>query len=191
MVWVGSSVCCFFFKKKSKSKKQISFSFSASVINWQHLCLRLQGSLFLGPPSWSNHTVMITHILWRFWTIDGKPMFLEHSAVHISVCKLDALFELDWLFSQPHPLSLMYVSHIACVQSVFPFQSYNTCFLCINYEEWRNILHPFKSRSWKNMWYVPIVFQMFSCGKGSCSAVLKPSDANLSLKSAAFSFCFL
>lgn len=55
-------------------------------------CLRLQGSLF----RWflwcrSNHTVMITHILGDFWTVQVKRMFSGNPSVHISICKRDAL----------------------------------------------------------------------------------------------------
>lgn len=63
-----------------------------------------------------------------------------------------------------------------CIASYFPNLQY-TLLLCINYKTQYNILHQCRIRWWNNMWYVPIIFHMFSCGKRSYSAALKVSDA--------------
>lgn len=80
LVWVGSSVL-----KKRFPFLSVHQSESGNIF-W------LQGTLF----RWflwcrSNHTVMITHILWHFWTVQVKRMFLGNPSVHISMCKRDAL----------------------------------------------------------------------------------------------------
>lgn len=71
---------------------------------------------------------------------------------------------------------------IACVQSVLPFQSCTThcCSVSTSTKHLRQYI----------IWYVPILFHMFSYAKRSYSAVLKVSEANVSLTSAAISFCF-
>lgn len=67
---------------------------------------------------------------------------------------------------------------------------FNLCFLfsltlhIVPYETWYNNLHQC------TIWYVPVLFHMFSYAKKSYSAVLKVSEANVSLTSAAISFCF-
>lgn len=79
----------------------------------------------------------------------------------------------------------LYVSHSLCsICAPFSLLRY-TLLLRININEtWYNNLHQCI------VWYVPILLHMFSYAKTSYSAVLKVSEANVSLTSAAISFCF-
>lgn len=138
---------------------------------------------------------MITHNFWHFWTFHVKRVFQENSPVHINVCRLDALVEPDGFFSFSqsffrYSTLLMHGSHILCSTSCPRLQKKRTHFWFVPTMEHNTTSWSCAELDHGRTCDVPIYFQMFSSGKRSHSAGLILSDANLSLASAAFSFCF-
>lgn len=176
----------FFLNRKETDFSSVHQSESGSICILDYRVVYLYGVLDADQTtrSWL-HT-----IFWHFWTFHVKRMFQENSPVHINVCRLDALVELEGFFSFSqsflrHSTLLMHGSHILCSTSCPRLQKKKNKKKHIFglYQPWNIIRHPEAVLNWimGRTCDVPIYFQMFSSGKRSHSAGLIPSDANLSL----------